>query len=61
MKLLIEITMNNAAFDPNPELEVSRILRDYSNRIVESSDIVIMNLRDINGNKVGGTNLTEDY
>jgi hypothetical protein len=61
----LEIDMGNAAFgDPvMPEFtraeEIRRILLDYCDRI-EDSELVVMNLRDINGNKVGGIEITED-
>lgn len=49
----ITMKTDNAAFDPNPEMEVVRILRTVADKIEATGlgeDIV---LRDINGNRVG--------
>ena len=51
MRAAISITMNNAAFDDEPEIELARILRDLAARVERGYDQV--NLRDANGNKVG--------
>jgi hypothetical protein len=52
MKLIIEINLDNAAFNPDPQDEVQRILKQYLSRI-EMGIPSNMNLRDINGNTVG--------
>jgi hypothetical protein len=54
MKLTIEINMDNAAFDENPEWEVGRIL----NKIISCLDNRSLSdlseaLYDMNGNKIG--------
>jgi hypothetical protein len=49
----VEIETNNAAFDPAPDDEVTRILRHLIERI-ERDDLASEKvLRDINGNSVG--------
>ncbi len=52
MKITIEIQCDNAAFDPESAVEVSRILGELSNR-VGVNGITRRTLRDINGNSVG--------
>lgn len=56
-KLVIEIKLDNAAFDDDTSGEVSRILSDLAKRIRKDGmdqlvdrDIVVM---DVNGNSVG--------
>ena len=51
MRAAISITMNNAAFDDEPEIELARILRDLAARVERGYDQV--NLFDIDGKKVG--------
>lgn len=54
MKMIITINMDNAAFDGEPGVEVSRILRKLADEYVESGcDLARYKLRDINGNIVG--------
>lgn len=61
MKLTIEITLDNAAFHPDPSPETSRILRaladDIDRKGIHSRKAT---LTDINGNRVGHSNLEED-
>ena len=55
MKFFVQFSMNNAAFDDNQAVEVSRILRCIADSI-ESADSVpeyFSNCRDTNGNTVG--------
>ena len=52
MKLIMTINMDNTAFDPNPELEISRILRDLSEKVL-NTDNIGWALFDHNGNRVG--------
>ena len=52
MTLTITITMDNAAFDPEPGPEVARILRKLADQLEDNVEKVSA-LRDINGNKVG--------
>lgn len=63
MELVIEINIDNAAFDPCPCEEVTRILRTIADEIAthkpsyEALKMGMFNqpvgLRDVNGNKVG--------
>lgn len=55
MTLKITLTMDNAAFEPDPGIEVARILRALADRAeVESiEDGRRMVLRDFNGNSCG--------
>lgn len=53
MKVLIEITCDNAAFEYQPEREVARILRDLAYRLWESQGLKERVLVDENGNRVG--------
>lgn len=57
MELIITIHLGNAAFDPEPGPEVSRILRrlaDLAEREMITANVGwISVLRDINGNSVG--------
>lgn len=57
-KYLIEIDCNNAAFDDNPEYELSGILRRASTRLANGE--FDFKLRDSNGNTVGTAYLEED-
>lgn len=54
MRIVIRIDTANAAFDPNPELEVKRILEELIKRIEQGLPQDSIKLRDINGNRVGG-------
>ena len=56
MKTIIEIRMENAAFEDAPDQEVARILRDLAQRIdghPHFSPGHDQALRDANGNEVG--------
>ena len=59
MELQIKLSTDNAAFNPNVGLEVSRILSNYANSIKDVLDNgsntreLETTLRDLNGNKVG--------
>lgn len=65
MKLKIELTMDNAAFDGNAGHEAGRILRELGtdlSRIAGGEDMAPffpMKLRDLNGNTVGLVTLKE--
>jgi hypothetical protein len=52
-KLIIEINLENAAFDEDPTIEVHRILEEYGKWAEETGGLNKANLRDINGNTVG--------
>ncbi len=54
MKFTIEITMDNAAFEPCNGAEVARILRKFADEYDETKlqDSYTI-LRDVNGNNVG--------
>ena len=61
MKLKIEITMNNAAFDMDPGIEAARILRELGEHLEGGgycSGSPKQNLRDLNGNTVGFAKVT---
>lgn len=56
MKLLIEMNMDNAAFEGNPGWEASRILRRRLANIesIDANDVgIVFPLMDVNGNRVG--------
>ena len=53
MKLLIDIAMDNAAFEECPNLEAARILEDYAKELKWGLTITEVNLKDLNGAKVG--------
>ena len=57
MKLIITIDTSNAAFDPNPAIEVARILENWAMKIGEEGHPFWqpeeIALRDVNGNTVG--------
>lgn len=57
-RYLIDIDCNNAAFDDNPEYELSRILRSAS--LLLANGEFDFKLRDSNGNTVGTAYLEED-
>lgn len=63
MKLVIEIDMDNVAFDPDPSTEVARILGCLIERILRFSPQMDLacnpRLRDINGNAVGSVKAVE--
>jgi len=52
-KLVIELEVDNAAFEEVPEYEVARILQELANQIKYIGIGPAMPLHDINGNLVG--------
>lgn len=61
MKLVIEINMDNAAFERHPASEVIRILGYAVGRLAFGADAPDdVKLRDINGNTVGFAHITDD-
>ena len=54
-KVVIEIECENDAFEPHPEVEVASILRDLSDRLLDTGDIREggPKLYDSDGNPVG--------
>ena len=62
MKILIEIDLDNAAFDEEKEVaEAQRILTNLGKRIDTGGYFSSnKNLRDINGNTVGSFKLVDD-
>ena len=61
MKLKIEITMDNDAFEPDNGTEAARILRDLADEIDGATYPVanwVKPLRDINGNECGKAKVT---
>lgn len=64
MKIKIEITCDNAAFDDQPGLEVARLLRKLADGIEQYPDAddfldVSTRLLDINGNHVGNATVSD--
>jgi hypothetical protein len=60
MRFTINMTCDNAAFDPYPGEEVARILRDIADRVeLGWTDDTWQTIRDINGNDVGRWKLGE--
>lgn len=55
MEFVITISMNNAAFEEQPNLELARILRKLADRLETEWPLPdgTCVLRDINGNSVG--------
>lgn len=58
MKLTITINCGNAAFDPEPEFEVARILRDLADRIDSHGINAVSFIRNVNGNQVSALHAT---
>ena len=56
-RVKIEIKTENAAFHPEPGVEVARILRKAADTIESGGS---PNIMDINGNKVGSIEVIED-
>lgn len=64
MRIQIDIDLENDAFQPDPASEVGRLLREIA-RDLESGrlrmvDSMTKRLHDVNGNNVGGLEITED-
>ena len=59
MKISIEIEMVNSAFVDCPEVELSRILANMSERLLYNNVYAFDKIRDINGNVVGEVTVTE--
>ena len=58
MKFTLELTCNNAAFDPSPQWEIKRLLAKAA-CLVDCGRTDGM-LLDLNGNRVGSFELVED-
>lgn len=56
MKYIIEIEMDNAAFE-DEDCELSRILRQIADTTEERNELYEGKLRDINGNTCGETRI----
>jgi hypothetical protein len=52
----LKIKTANAAFDPYPEMEVARILREVANRLENGTDAGTIS--EMNGNRCGSFYLT---
>jgi len=52
MDYTITINCDNAAFEENPAIEISRILKEFSERLSEGA-LLDCKIRDVNGNVVG--------
>ena len=62
MKVVIEIDLDNAAFDNNMDIEFSRILSELCRSVREHHGVPsAMSLRDINGNTVGSMSVESYY
>lgn len=60
MKFELFFTCDNAAFEPNAEIEISRILREWAEKIDNGEFIFkYRTIRDINGNDIGRIKLHE--
>lgn len=57
MKFIVTIEIDNAAFDPDPEPEVARILRAVADRVSDSGNPDHIRVADINGNFVCSTRM----
>ncbi|UUZ75470.1 hypothetical protein LP414_27530 [Polaromonas sp. P1(28)-13] len=53
MDVTITIQCDNAAFDPDPEAELARILKELSEKLLHNDIRTVGRLIDINGNPVG--------
>mgnify|MGYP001197094997 CR=1 FL=1 len=58
MNITITISTDNAAFSPEPEDEVARILRELATKL-ETMRLGGFTLRDANGNPVGKMEFTD--
>ena len=58
MKLTLEFSMENAAFDDNPLEEAARIIREAAGMLDSGADNG--KLRDVNGNAVGFFEIRKD-
>lgn len=58
MKAQIVIDLQYAAFMPEANIELARILRELSNDLEYSGELRHINLIDVNGNKVGEFKVT---
>lgn len=52
MEYRLTINLDNAAFDPEPEAGVARILAEIAHRL-QNGDSLARKVRDVNGNTVG--------
>jgi uncharacterized protein YihD (DUF1040 family) len=60
MELKITINLDNAAFEKENDIELTRILREFANTCEYAQLLANYgNLRDINGNKVGTWKISE--
>lgn len=62
MKLVINLALDNAAFEESGAYEVGKILADVSNRLPDPLEATArpINLRDSNGNIVGTAEILAD-
>ena len=58
MKAVIEIEMDNAAFEDSPASELARILRGIAAKVANGETEIVA--RDINGNSVGSLEITTE-
>ena len=56
MKCKITIDMDNAAFEPDPDQELARILKVLAKRVTETGEVET--IMDANRNKVGTIKFT---
>jgi|GEM_PF-3536439 len=55
----LSVSCGDAAFDPNAEPELARILRQLADHIAIHGLIGVQGVRDVNGNFVGEVSYTE--
>lgn len=53
MSFVVLVEIDNAAFDPEPAVELARILRELADRVERGQPSGL--LRDVNGNIVGSS------
>jgi hypothetical protein len=52
-KIIITIKTDNSAFEPDPNWELIRILREIADKLENEYSLEDINIMDINGNCVG--------
>jgi len=58
MEFIVNVTCDNAAFEGNPGIEISRILRKVADKVEAGQEAG--KIMDVNGNSVGEFRLQED-
>ncbi len=61
-RFTVQLSTDNAAFDPDPAPELARIMRKIADTIEAGDDIgQFLTILDVNGNDVGRFALKEDW